>query len=411
MQSVFTSPFFTAFVNDVLPQIEDQATFLMLTPEGKMMPAPRQQARTKFDGTNDDIENFLNKFGAFLGDTTCDLSTGIGYRDDGQPMIADLDPVNAEVGNAAYRLRQHQSDARYYFPTQELVQALNDTDLKWVDLRSFADLPAVVGIRLRGFKCKVNSEIHNCDDFLLMRDDTPGTRKKALEDHAVPEEHHDTALVFHWITQSRDELHLGLQSQTFGTFVLHQDMKLDTIIDAIDEWSEREIRRVRGEAYSLGLLDRVDGTRERVDSDPYADAEDVRLVSEHAGYLTNTLKQLSWDDDQRQWYGDILRFVFKFVLLLSAEGVKVKPLLPPGVKDKPNLSRKARKVHEALWKSWGKRYLVDVPAQPNEDPQDRKSPTRHLVHGFFRQQAHGPHHSLRRIVWVHPFMRGTTSLA
>lgn len=410
LQSVFTSLFFMGFVDKVLPNLDAKAHYMTFDERGMLTAAPRGSITTKFDGTDFDLLNFLNKFGAFLGDVTCNLSTGIGLAEDMGPLIANLDPVNAELGNSIYRLMQHRTDSKFYFPTVALTDALNNTDLKWVDLKAFADLPALIAVRLHGFKCKVNGEIHNCDDFMLVRDDTPATRRKALLDHSVPTEFHDTALVFHWLTQSRDELHLGLQSQTFGTFVLHQDMKLDDIITLIDAWSQREVARVRQEAVGNGLLERVEEARHDSDTNLHQDPDDARLVSQHADYLTNTLTQLSWDEQQREWYKDILRFVFKFVLLLSAEGAKVKALLPPGVKDKANLSRKARKVHEGLWKAWGRRYLVDVPPEDPESALHHRSPVRHLVPGFFRRQAYGPQNSLRKIIWIHPFWRGSNSL-
>ena len=411
MQSIFTSEFFTAFVDQILPTLDQRASFLTVGAGGLLRAATPSEVATKFNGTNGDLLNFVNKFGGFLAAETCNLDTGIGYDDEGNDLIANVDPINYEIAHGVYRLRQHRRDAKFYFMTPALAEALDHTDLKWVDLQSFADLPAVLGLRLGGFKMKVNSEIHVCDDLLLIRDDTDATRRKALKDHAVAPESQDTAMVFHWLTQSRDELHLGLQSQTFGTFVLHKDMKLDDILTTLDEWSKRETDRVREEAYSGGLLDRVTEARETMEADLHADPHEAHMVREHSRFLENTLKQESWDEDQRVWYSDILRFMFKFVLLLSAEGVRVKPLLPPGVKDKANPSRKAKKVHEALWKSWGRRYLVDVPKEYHPLDADRKSPTRHIVKGHFKTQPYGPGNSLRKIIWRVPFWRGEVALS
>ena len=409
LQSIFTSAFFTLFPDEVLPKLEDTVTIAM---PGMAKQGPRHVLpKIQWDGSDRDLSTYLNLWGAFLGDTTCNIDTGIGYDEQGRPVLARVDPINVNNGLAQYHLKQFENKTKFYFPTRALTEALNKTKLTWVDLQAFEDLPPAFAIRLYGFKVKVNGdEVHNCDEILLVKDTTPMTRRKAMEDHGIPPECHDSAIVIHWLTQSRDEIQQGLQSQTFGTFVLHKNMKLDEILETIDAWSRSETVRVQKESVERGLLTQIQDATKASDARPGTDDEEKRLTKSHAEYLTNTLNQASWDEENREWYVDVLRFVFKFVLLLSAEAVRIKPLPPPGVKEKGNLSRKARKVHEKLWKAWGRRYLIDVPPESKESLEARKAPTRHEVSGHFTHQAYGPGRAFRKVIWICPFWRGAVQL-
>lgn len=405
LQSIFTSRFFTLFPSEVLPALEQQAQTLMPSLTAPGFAASRGLRRIRFDGSGEDLVAYLRFWGAFVGASTCDIGTGIGYDDDGNHVEVPVDPINIENGLAAYHLRRQEQALKLYFPTRALTEALNNTRLSWVDLSAFESLPPAVAIRLYGFRMKVNEEIHSCDEILLYKDTCPFTRRKALEDHDVPPEHHDTALIFHWLTQSRDEIDKGIQSQTFGTFALHKNMRLDDIMTVLDGWSRRESERIQREARESGLLGHLAEAKAQV-----TDATEAWFVEHHAEFLAKSLTQSSWDAEQQVWYVDILRYVFKFVMLLSADAVRIKPLLPPGVKDKANLSRKARKIQEKLWAVWGRRYLIDVPPESKESLEARKSPTRHEVEGHFTQQPYGPGRTLRKTLWIAPYWRGSVEL-
>jgi hypothetical protein len=87
----------------------------------------------------------------------------------------------------------------------------------------------------------------------------------------------------------------------------------------------------------------------------------------------------------------------------------------PGIKP-GKTSKKALEIHEKLRYKWGNRYKIDVPAPETDEIHEEmpsgshKTPIRHWVEGFFRQQPYGPGRSLRKIRWIRGFWRGTDSL-
>lgn len=374
-QSIFTSEFFTGWL-------------LYLKQAG--IP----QAR--FNGTEEDLIYFLKTVCVLLQQTYVGVSSRIGDYD------FPIDGTNLALAKVAYWSIANRRVAEHYFPSKNLYQGLKDTDIKWVDFDIWKALPDQITIKVpvrNDLLCNIMGEYYSVDDIVLVRVKQPVLRVHHSELQGVPLT--DETEVWFWMTQSRDEADKLLQNSTYGSIVLDSHTKLEDLLDRLVKYAARVDVDLAKQVSEEHIIEMIDNHKKTLKT---------KYGTEHAEYVKGMLS----DRDSRvsvsyQHYKDILEFVLKFVTFKATDQFKRQPIKIPGIKP-GKLSAKAQEIQAKLFARYGSRYTVDLPPappMPPEEPGSHKTPIRHLVKGFFRQQPYGVGRSLRKTVWILPFWRGT----
>jgi len=115
-----------------------------------------------------------------------------------------------------------------------------------------------------------------------------------------------------------------------------------------------------------------------------------------------TGRDMEMDENDRnvQLRGVIL--LFNILLFMTAK---------PEMVEMGDLIKRVAKKREQPVEYWSPHFIgrtYKMRRLGHHEPQGghHASPRGHWVSGFFREQAHGPRHELRRTIWVEPFLRG-----
>jgi hypothetical protein len=377
-QSIFTSEFFTGWVD----------YFRM-----GGLPLP------KFNGEQSDLLYFLKGVCLLLSQTYVGISSRIGSED------FPIDGTNLALAETAYWAMANKRTAEHYFPTEDLYQALKDTDIQWVDLETWKALPDFVSIKVpvkRDLICHIMNSVFSIDDIMITRVKQPMLRVHHADLQGVTLT--DETEVWFWMTQSRDEADKLLQNSTFGSIVLDKHTKLEDLLERLVNYATRVDIELAKQVEDNNLMDVIDSNKLDLKT---------QYGIEHAEYVKGMFR----DRDKRigveyKNYRDVLEFVLKFITFKSTEQFHREPIKIPGLK--PNkTSAKSKEIQAKLLGRYGTRFVVGLPPappSPSEDPGTHKTPIKHLVRGFFRQQPYGPKKSLRKTIWVLPFWRGTDTV-
>jgi hypothetical protein len=323
--------------------------------------------------------------------------------------VYKIDHTNLAICQTTYAIVAESDQFACYFPTAELVDALQGTRLEWVDLDIFKKLPDAWSLRFptpNQFRMLLGDGWHSVDDILLYRAKSPGLRNHIFTVHgeSAPEPEWEA---YWWISQSRDECHTGYQNSSYGSFILKQHTKLEDLMRYIENWSRITDIRLRERVGGSDLMNSLD---ELEHTSPF---EDQRTNAKH--FKNAIASRLNYDEEGYKTYLETLRFLIKFAIFANTEQFSAQKMPIPGLKP-GKTSKKALEIHEKLRYKWGNRYKIDVPAPETDEIHEEmpfgshKTPIRHWVEGFFRQQPYGPGRSLRKIRWIRGFWRGTDSL-
>jgi len=358
----------------------------------------------KWDFTEDDLVGWVNNISAVFAGAYTGVDAAIG------PYKFKLDNTNLALAKASYTSVAEGAKMPNYFPTPELVEALVGTELKWVDAEVFRHLPDAFTIRFPvkdQFKMLLGDGWHSLDDFMLMRAKTPALRKHIMWCHGENDPNPEWE-AWYWLSQSRSELDKGLQNSTYGSFIIKENTKLEDLMNYINTWSrgtDEKLRKLVSTSEAMEQLDDV------------AAHGGTRFQRDNAEYFKSAIKsRMEYSEEGYQTYIDSLKFVIKFAILMNTEQFLAKNLPIPGTKP-GKISKKAAEIHQKLLWKWGKRYKVELPRHenPENEPENQggthKSPLKHWVMGFFRNQPYGPGRSLRKIKWIPGFWRGTDTLS
>ena len=379
-QSIFTSPFFTAWKD-------------YFAAAGLRMP--------KFNAQHDDLLLFLREVCLCLSPSYVGIDSRLG------DIRFEVDGTNLALAKTAYWALTHRMTAEHYFPTADLFQALQDTDIQWVDFDIWKTLPDVINLRVptrNKLQCNIMGKLFSVDDIFLGRATMPQVR----EHYALIHGHDLTpeSEVWFWLTQSRDETSQMLQNSTFGSLIVDRHTKLEDLLAQLVKFAVDTDIAIGKQIDDEHLVDVIDSNQSEATS---------RLGRQHAEYV----KGMFMDRKERpkenyRHYRAILEFVLKFVTLMATDQFKRIPIPIPGFKS-GKTSVKAKAIQQKLFERYGNRFQVVMP--PAQEPPveeegtgehgTHRSPMRHLVKGFFRQQPYGPQRSLRKTVWIMPFFRGS----
>lgn len=403
--SIFTTAFFK------MPETLEQV---------RLMDRSRHWVQLRYDHSDLDLVNFLHTCAAVgLGDASFGVHTRVGFTIEGAAMSSGMDPINTDLMLANYVLEAARGHTKQCFPTPALHAALVDTDLAWVDVEAFRSLPDTLTIRLpetSTFQLMIGGGLAKTSDVLLYRVKVPGLRRHTLLSHDVDTDA-PNAEVWHWITQSRDEITEGIQVSFFGSFVIHESMKLDDILREIKSWSERQVKHAEKQVTEQGLLTVVDEQRREIEHlKPFLDqqgADEAAHMIRQAGFLESALSQVDQTENERERFCEFVGYLMKFVLYLGSEQLYAREVHPLGYRPQKT-SVAARHIQAKLLAKFGVRTILDIPFNQKAEDADavetHTSPTRHRVRGFFRKQAYGPGNALRKVIWVMQFWRGKLSL-
>ncbi len=381
---------------------QDKSIFRHLLFTGMVEMAHIEGHRFKFDYSDSDLIGFMN-YGAknITGLTTVGVVFGIG--EDGTHHDISCDPVTSQLIKVNYYLAANPNH-KTYFLDDEITSMLEATNLEWMDLKIFEDLPDVFTLKVPTghIKMKTLGEEFWLEDLILARVKTPIARRLMLKQHGLTDDA-DTHL-FYWLASSRDEINKGINNTTFGTFKISADMRLENMMESMSEWAEHQAQHLM-ETVSPELIASLE--REGAAKALRAYLAGNRVEAEMFDHSIAYVKGILNPEEIR---GEIqrnrmtLEFLFKFVMLQGSEQFKGLTVdkAPPGVRP-GKLSPKAAKIQARLRKDWGVRCFVHAP-KINEE--ERQSPVRHHVQGFFRRQAYGHQRSMRKVIWINPFWRG-----
>jgi len=381
-QSIFTSRFFK-----ILP-----ASVPLL---GWRMP--------KWDNSDTDFIYWMKVMGLLLEGAYTGVDTLLGGH------TFQLDNTSFSIAKATYGIMVEGEKMPNYFPTPELVSALRETDLKWVDADIFKHLPDAFTIRFpvaNQFKMLLGDGWYSMDDFMLIRAKIPMERQHLFERHGEPNPNPDWE-AFYWLAQSRLELTDDLQNSVYGSFIIKENTKLEDLMKSLEVWSRDTDARLK-EDLSSGQM--------QAHLAEVAAHGTTMFQRDNAEFFRVSMEsRFNYADEGYKTYIENLTFVIKFAMLMNSEQFVTTNLPVPGYKP-GKVSKKAAEIRAKLLWKWGKRLKVDLPKpDPAEQHEGRhsethKSPVRHWVRGFFRQQPYGPGRNSRKVIWVQPFWRGSDSI-
>lgn len=378
-QSIFTSQFFTGW-ETYLPALG--------------LPLP------KFNTTFKDLLSYLGVISEVMSEGYVGLSTVLG------DYAIPMDATNLALCQTSYWAICNRQTAEHYFPTEELTDALQQTDMQWIDVDHWRKQPDFFSIKLpkrNMFKLTIGGAKLSVDDIAVMRITIPELRSHFVRQHN--EVVTDTTQVFFWLCQSRDETNQGLQNSSFGSIILHEHTKLVDLLKQLVDFA------VQCDASWTKQVEENDLIGWVTEKKKYLEG---RYAQDHADYVLDTLRTRRDNiEDRYQEYRDLVEFLLKFVTFTSVDGFEKQRIIPPGMKP-GKTSQKAKAIQAKIFARWGWRYKVPLPLPHYPDQQGggtHASPVRHLVRGFFRQQHYGPKNSLTKTIWIMPFWRGTIQLA
>lgn len=357
--------------------------------------------RIRYDGTPLDYRMYVSAIASALNPT---ISVTIPTA-----MLPGVDlalpPSHAMevVSNYIYQSRKKN----IHYLSRDLVQALLGTDLKWIEAAYFDQLPEAITLRISAndaLSVFVEGERFPVTDLLLYRVTNPEQVAMVAKDfpNVAP------GRIFGYHAVSRVKASDGVMYATWGSFPVREDMKLDDLLSGLGAWAvdtqkqSLQLAEDRGVVAHSNIPGELGEQQERYFG---------RINSE---FLEDMAKHGA---EHRDASLGVVAFIAKYVLLMASEGWSefAKPIVAPGVKAKAKMSKKAREIQERVRARWGYRLKVSIPpiVEVQDDSADAQeagghhsSPVRHLVRGFFRQQAHGPLRSMRKTIWVAPFWRG-----
>lgn len=403
-----TKPFFYSDKEMLVTEIPDQQSiftskFFRLIP--KMLPEIGFP-KNAWDYSDSDFIKLINNYSALFAEAFTGIGCILGEHE------FKIDSTNFALAKAGYYTAAEGEKMPNYFPTPELMEALNGTELKWIDAEIFTHLPDAFTIRFpvkNQFRMLMGDGWHSLDDFMLMRAKIPILKAHIFACHNEPDPQPEWE-AWYWIAQSRSELHKALQNTTYGSFIIKQNTKLDDLMTYIENWSRSTDIKLRDIIAGNDLSETLTEVEAHGDS---------RFRRDNASYFKAAVEsRLNYSDEGYKTYIDSLKMVLKFAILMNTEQFFTQLMPPPGLKP-GKLSQKAAEIHEKLRWKWGKRYKVVLPRlksteNPENEPENlenhHKSPHKHWVMGFFRNQPYGPQRSLRKIKWIPGFWRGTDIL-
>ena len=320
-----------------------------------------------------------------------------------------IDNTNFALIKASYATSAEGEKMPNYFPTPELVDALVGTELRWIDAEVFKTLPDAFTIRMptpNQFRILMGDGWHSFDDVILMRAKVPFMKRHLFHSHgeADPDPSWEA---FYWLGQSRSELAEGIQNTVFGSFIIKENTKLEDLLQCLELWSRGTDDTLRVELAKNHAVDTLDRTAK------FGTTEFQRTNAE---YFKSALEsRINYSEEGYQTYMEALKFIIKFAILMNTEQfcTQIQPI--PGQKP-GKISKKAHEIRQKLLWKWGKRYKVVLPRveNPENEPENlggtHKTPIKHWVMGFFRNQVYGPGRSLRKIKWIPGFWRGSDQL-
>jgi hypothetical protein len=358
-------------------------------------------AGVRWDGSHADLMRYLHRLEKLFEPITT-MSSYYGVE-----TTVRLAPLHLQMGLTSYRIREH-AQSPIYILDHEVCAALDQTNLTWIDAQSFAHLPQCFSIvvsepsdKLTLFHTEADGK--ECwlpvSDYIVWRIHDPDQRARLAESHNILNSDDPSIQMFAWVGTSRQDYVNGSTASNWGSFVIGDNVKLDDLSRGL----EATMKRVAEMAIAQGEMPRLVVPEDA--SDDYREFL-ARQDIENKGFL----EDFRHSDAQGASLVVSSAFIAKFVLLHSCEWFKghCVPLHPPGLKAMP---------HKAVMMklAWGNRLKVVLP--PCEMSQDdeltdheRKSPSRHWVPGFFRQQPYGPNRTLRRTQWIRSFWRGSTPI-
>lgn len=120
-QSIFTSQFFTGW-ETYLPALG--------------LPLP------KFNNTFKDLLSYLGVISEVMSEGYVGLSTVLG------DYAIPMDATNLALCQTSYWAICNRQTAEHYFPTEELTDALQQTDIQWIDVEHWRKQPDFFSIKL-----------------------------------------------------------------------------------------------------------------------------------------------------------------------------------------------------------------------------------------------------------------------
>lgn len=357
-----------------------------------------------FDYSDKDFFDFLYR-GTEGMQALKSIGTVIGLKNDGAAAAIRCDPVTTQSMKVTYFVGCNPSFTTYFL-NEEITGLLEKTKLEWMDLQIFEELPDLFAMKIpKGhLTMRTLGGAFTLEDILVARVKTPMAKRLMLKQHDLADDPHLS--LFYWMAASRDEFDQGIQNVTFGTFFINSDVKLENMLECIDEWGEHQAKYLL-ENIKPGILESLKEEGAQRDMlDVLLGRGDGERHKRTAEYIEGVLDVNALRSDMAG-NRKTLELVFKFIMLRGSEqfnSIRVEKL-PPGVKP-GKTSSKAQTIQKGLWKAWGKRVFVGAPVVRVEKGS-HASPIRHLVPGFFRRQAYGPKNSLRKVIWISPFYRGT----
>lgn len=357
----------------------------------------------KWDYTDADLLLWLNNNAKLFSGAYTGVDSIIGDK------RIELDNTNLSLALASYASAAEDEKMPNYFPTPALIEALQGTELRWIDAEVFSHLPNAFTIRFPvkdQFRMLMGDGWHSMDDFLLMRAVSPLKRKHIFMCHGESNPEPDWE-AWYWLSQSRSEVAKGLQNTTYGSFIIKENTKLSDLMTYIENWSRQTDDKLREKVTGEGLTKMLSNVQATGDS---------RFRRDNAEYFKAAVEsRINYSEEGYKTYLDALKFVLKFAILMNTEQFSPQNMPVPGTKP-GKISKKAAEIRQKMLWKWGKRYKIDVPRHenPENEPENadshHKTPVRHWVMGFFRNQPYGVGRSLRKIKWIPGFWRGTDQI-
>lgn len=305
------------------------------------------------------------------------------------------------------------NNAVFYMIPEEIADAIHGTHLTWVDADVFANLPDAMGILLEspgpGFQIyssgQGDSPWHDVTDLLLLRVKDPDSRARIADNLNIDPETPNLQLFF-WIAGTTGNGKVG--SMNWGVFHVDKNMRLNHLGAGL----EGVLDKLRAQAEHL--------VQQQAFLEPLRGKQTERDVIKALNKTVSDSQRdlLEGGEAQKASLANCMNFLAKFVIISNCDWFKglLERVPPPGVRAMPHKARK-------LWEQYGERLRVHLPDGPDTAEEEaareaedghtghRKSPVRHFVPGFLRNQPYGPGRALRRIVWVRPFWRGEIQVA
>lgn len=352
------------------------------------------------DGSSSDYQAYLRAVEIFAASSIrTDLAVHITRK-------ISLSVPPPHVHEVLFAYTYEATGRRCYHLTPEFAQALHHTDLRWVEAAPFRSLPDGFALQIpseAGVLVYGDGEWHPVTDIFVERMTDPDRIEFAHE--TFPDCPPDTQF-FSWEAVSRAKIKEQVLYRNWGVFPIGEDMKLDTMMGGLEEWGQRT-------AESTSKLPDTAAT-----VTPRQPNEGARQLAEYAQWTTSEFLKDTREHFSEHSIGCLssVAFIAKWVLFTGTEGFDkaVSRRMPPGFKQKPKASKKAKAIQDRFLAAWGHQFRVTLPPpdeQGEQEPSEpgrgaHASPVRHLVRGFFRNQAYGAGHTLRRLIWVQPFWRG-----